>query len=135
MESHVIEQISSYIGWFIGAAGVVAAILTAIFTRRTGKDNVQVNAKEANTRAVAGVIDALTTGLEELRLEVKDLKDKNMALETTVESQGRTITEQGATIRLLVEERAEMVSHIVQLEEAFPNPPGAPLRPEWLQNL
>lgn len=135
MASPEIDFITTYGGWILALLAALAAIITPILTRRTGRDTVEVNEKEASTRAVAGVISALTVGFEELRTEVGELKTKNEELEGKVFRQGETIVEQGVTIKMLVKEREEMVRHIVQLEEAFPNPPGAPLRPDWLQHL
>lgn len=123
----------------LGIGGLFGVLITAVLKRNSDKDANKISEKDANTRAVGGVIEALTIGLEELRTEINENKTRHdgeiTALSTKLAKAERTINEQGVTIRMLVEERTEMIEHMESLEANFPNPPGAPIRPEWLKNI
>lgn len=127
--------IDQYGGWIGLMLGAIAAVITPILARRTGKETVEVNDKDVATRAAAMALEALTEGLSELRTELGLGKSKIDELEATVEQQSVTVAEQGATIRILVDERGQMVKHMRILESLIPVPPGAPIRPDWLNSI
>lgn len=119
------DALGSVLGWVFGAAGAIAVVGSAIWARRTGKETVVVNEKDAQTRAVAQVIEALTEGLNELRIEVKSEKETNKVLRTELD-QVKKILDQ------MRNERFEMIEHIEYLESIVPTPPGIPPRPaQW----
>lgn len=127
-----LQQNAAWIALLLAPVGVWLGI---IMTRKTSKESVNVNEKDADTRAVANVIDALSTGLAELRQEIKDQKEKSAEDKAEADERIRCLEEEVDILRSgrdqLLTRLGELVNHLAQVEKLVPNPPGAPPRPPW----
>lgn len=122
-------DLGKIIGWIFGGLGALAVVASAWWTRRTGRETVAVNEKDAGTRAVAQVIEALTEGLNELRLELKEEKSANAESRKEVRELHAQVGELRNEREQMKNERFEMIEHIEYLESIIPTPPGPPERP------
>lgn len=127
-----LQQNAAWIALLLAPVGVWLGI---VMTRKTGKETVNVSEKDADTRAVANVIDALTVGLAELRTEIKDQKEKSAEDKAEADERIRCLEEEVDILRAgreqLLTRLGELVGHLAQVEKLVPNPPGAPPRPPW----
>lgn len=134
VEKEVVEdpwgRLGSVLGWVFSGLGAIAIVGSALWTRRTGKETVAVNEKDAGTRAVAQVIEALTEGLNELRLELKEEKAANLESRMKITCLEEEVAELRGEREAMKNERFEMIEHIEYLESVIPVPPGPPARPK-----
>lgn len=131
------------VGYIAGIMGFVALIISAVLIRRTGKGTVEVsqaavvvNERDANTKAVAQVIEALTEGLAELRIELAEAKKETTEVRKEAVEAKKEALELKERVKFLEEchvrdvaTTGELISHIATLESMIPTPPGAPPRP------
>lgn len=129
----------------LGIGAMVGGIIVAYIKRGTDKEANSITEKDVNTRAATMGLEVLTEGLAELRTEQKEAREKLKEQGATLEAQALQSTIQTAAldaqhdkierlerdVRELRIERKEMIDHIKLLEQGYPNPPGAPRRPNW----
>lgn len=119
--------------------GPLSGILIAVISNRrsnrvvsteqtVAKASVRVDEKDAHTREIAVILDgytavnsALNKSLERAETGLSDCGQKYDALEHRFE-------EYEASARRM---QNEMISHIRNLEDLIPTPPGPPERPAW----
>jgi outer membrane murein-binding lipoprotein Lpp len=127
------------------ASGIAVAVIADRRSKRehptavdVSQKTVKVSEREAATHEIAVIIDGFNTSMTNLRADVTAAREDS----ATARAEAREAREEHGLLKEKHEaltdrvetserERAEMIRHIVALENLIPNPPGPPPRPDW----